>query len=104
MAYKILADNPHSICIPSPFQSHIKTMLKPAKLLHYKGFHITFVNKEFNHKRLLKTRGLNSLNGLSDFRFESIPDGLPPSDDNATQDMLHFVKLPRSTYWLPLLT
>jgi hypothetical protein len=62
-------------------------MLKLAKLLHHKGFHITFVNTEFNHKRLLKSRGPDSLKGLPDFRFESIPDGLPPSDENATQDL-----------------
>jgi hypothetical protein len=62
-------------------------MLKLAKLLHQKGFHITFVNTEFNHKRLLKSRGPDSLKGLPDFRFESVPDGLPPSDENATQDL-----------------
>ncbi|XP_038696147.1 7-deoxyloganetin glucosyltransferase-like [Tripterygium wilfordii] len=87
MDSKALADKPHAICIPAPFQSHIKAMLNFSKLLHYKGFHITFVNTEFNHKRLLKARGSDSLDGLPDFRFESIPDGLPPSDDNATQDM-----------------
>ncbi|KAB5519198.1 hypothetical protein DKX38_023517 [Salix brachista] len=62
-------------------------MLKLAKLLHYKGFHITFVNTEFNHSRLLRSRGPDSMNGLPDFRFESIPDGLPSSDENATQNI-----------------
>ncbi|KAA8536449.1 hypothetical protein F0562_028927 [Nyssa sinensis] len=62
-------------------------MLKLSKLLHYRGFHITFVNTEYNHKRLLKSRGPNSLDGLPDFRFETIPDGLPPSDADATQDI-----------------
>jgi hypothetical protein len=28
-------------------------MLKLAKLLHARGFHVTFVNTEFNHRRLL---------------------------------------------------
>ncbi|KAM4073222.1 hypothetical protein ACB094_10G001900 [Castanea mollissima] len=78
---------PHAVCIPSPAQSHIKAMLKLSKLLHHEGFHITFVNTEFNHQRFMKSRGPNSLDGLSDFRFETIPDGLPPSDINATQDM-----------------
>ncbi|KAB5519201.1 hypothetical protein DKX38_023520 [Salix brachista] len=62
-------------------------MLKLAKLLHCKGFHVTFVNTEFNHRRLLKSRGPDSMNGLPDFRFESIPDGLPSSDENATQNI-----------------
>ena len=35
-------------------------MLNLAKLLHYKDFHITFVNIEYNHKRLLKSKGSNS--------------------------------------------
>ncbi|KAF5482548.1 hypothetical protein F2P56_003106 [Juglans regia] len=78
---------PHAVCIPSPFQSHIKAMLKFAKLLHWKGFHITFVNTEFNHQRFLQSGGLDSLNGLPDFHFKTIPDNLPPSNSNATQDI-----------------
>ncbi|KAB1208758.1 UDP-glycosyltransferase 85A2 [Morella rubra] len=83
----VVVDKPHAVCIPSPFQSHIKAMLKFAKLLHRKGFHITFVNTEFNHQRFLKSGGPNSLDGLPDFRFETIPDSLPPSDINASQDL-----------------
>lgn len=78
---------PHAVCIPYPAQGHINPMLKLAKILHHKGFHITFVNTEFNHKRLLKSRGPDSLNGLPSFRFETIPDGLPPTDVDATQDI-----------------
>ncbi|CAK9148709.1 unnamed protein product [Ilex paraguariensis] len=78
---------PHAVCIPYPAQSHIKAMLKLAKLLHHKGCHVTFVNTEFNHKRFLKSGGPNFLNGLPDFRFESIPDGLPPSDIDVAQDI-----------------
>ncbi|XP_038703829.1 7-deoxyloganetin glucosyltransferase-like [Tripterygium wilfordii] len=78
---------PHAVCIPYPAQGHINPMLKLAKLLHSKGFHITFVNTEFNHKRLLKSRGPNSLDGLPSFRFLTIPDGLPPTDVDATQDI-----------------
>ena len=39
-------------------------MLKLAKILNYKGFHITFVNTEYNQRRLLKSRGADSLKGL----------------------------------------
>nr|XP_034920176.1 7-deoxyloganetin glucosyltransferase-like [Populus alba] len=93
MFRKTLADKPHVICIPCPAQSHVKAMLKLAKLLHSRGFLITFVNTEFNHRRMLKSRGPFSLNGLPDFRFKSIPDGLPPSDENAINDIaLPFIK------------
>ena len=70
-------EKPHAVCVPFPAQGHINPMLKLAKILHYKGFHITFVNTEYNHKRLLKSRGLDSLNALPSFQFETIPDGLP---------------------------
>jgi hypothetical protein len=62
-------------------------MLKLAKLLHHRGFHITFVNTDFNHNRFLRSRGPRSLDGLPDFRFEGFPDGLPVSDIDASQDI-----------------
>jgi hypothetical protein len=61
-------------------------MLQLAKLLHARGFHVTFVNTEFNHRRLLRSRGSDALNGVLGFNFATIPDGLPPSDADATQD------------------
>jgi hypothetical protein len=80
---------PHAICVPCPFQSHIKAMLKFSKLLHQKGFHITFVNTEFNHRRLIKSIATaGSLDDFPDFRFRTIPDGLPLSDPNASQDVI----------------
>ncbi|KAJ4967435.1 hypothetical protein NE237_019284 [Protea cynaroides] len=78
---------PHVVCIPAPAQGHISPMLKLAKLLYHRGFHITFVNTEFNHKRLINSRGADSLQGLPDFQFHTIPDGLPPSDTDSTQDI-----------------
>ncbi|XP_038725260.1 7-deoxyloganetin glucosyltransferase-like [Tripterygium wilfordii] len=80
------ADKPHAVCIPCPFPSHVKAMLNLAKLLHHKGFHITFVNTDFNHNQLLRSRGSTALDGLPEFRFESIADGLPvPLDADASQ-------------------
>lgn len=78
---------PHAVFLPYPAQGHITPMLNLAKLLHSHAFHITFVNTHFNHQRLLQSRGPDSLKGLQDFHFESIPDGLPPSDYNGTQDI-----------------
>ncbi|KAK3016291.1 hypothetical protein RJ639_007611 [Escallonia herrerae] len=72
----------HAVCVPLPGQGHITPMLKLAKLLHSKGFHITFVNTEFAHLRLLKSGGPDSLNSLSSFRFEMIADGIPPAESD----------------------
>ena len=78
---------PHVVCITLPAQGHVIPMMQLAKLLHSRGFYITFVNSEFNHNRLIKAKGSSYwINCFPDFKFESIPDGLPPSDRDATQD------------------
>ncbi|KAH7652798.1 UDP-glucuronosyl/UDP-glucosyltransferase protein, partial [Dioscorea alata] len=77
----------HAVVIPFPMQGVITPMLKFAKMLYCNGFQITFVNTEYNHRRLLKSRGCSSLNLLEDFTFEKIPDGLAPSDEDITQDL-----------------
>lgn len=87
MGFAASDQKPHAVCIPFPAQGHINPMLKLSMVLHYRGFHITFVNTDFNHNRLLKSRGSNSLDGLPDFRFHSIPDGLPPTEADVTQDI-----------------
>ncbi|KAJ4750511.1 Glycosyltransferase [Rhynchospora pubera] len=82
---------PHAVCIPYPAQGHVTPMLKLAQLLHScYGFHITFVNTHYNHRRLLNSGAILSHLNVPDFRFESIPDGLPaPPEgfDDATQDI-----------------
>ncbi|KAL7619277.1 UDP-glycosyltransferase 85C1 [Lactuca sativa] len=72
---------PHVLFIPFPAQSHIKCMLKLARLLHHKGLHITFVNTESSHNRLLKYGGLHGLDTAPGFQFKTVPDGLPSDDD-----------------------
>ncbi|KAL5080298.1 hypothetical protein RYX36_008719 [Vicia faba] len=78
---------PHAVLIPYPAQGHINPLIKLAKLLHLRGFHITFVNTEYNHKRLLKSRGPNAFDGFTGFSFETIPDGLTPTDGDADGDV-----------------
>ncbi|XAR73415.1 7-deoxyloganetin glucosyltransferase [Bertholletia excelsa] len=78
---------PHVVCIPFPKQGHVTPMMRLAKLLHFRGVHVTFVNTEFNHRWLVRLRGQDAVTGLQDFRFATIPDGLPPSDPDARQDI-----------------
>ncbi|CAN6244849.1 unnamed protein product [Urochloa humidicola] len=61
-------------------------MMKLAKILRCKGFHITFVNTEYNHRRLIRSQGPAAVAGLPGFRFATIPDGFPESDADVTQD------------------
>ncbi|KAJ9565000.1 hypothetical protein OSB04_000966 [Centaurea solstitialis] len=94
---------PHALCMPSPAQGHINPMLKLAKILHSKGFLITFLNTEFNHQRLLRTQGSDFLYSVPSFRFETIPDGLPPPENsNASQDTASILKSMQQTGTGPL--
>jgi hypothetical protein len=79
---------PHAVLIPQPAQGHVTPMLHLAKALHARGFCVTYVNSKYNHRRLLRSRGPESLAGADGFRFESVPDGLPESgNDDVTQDI-----------------
>ncbi|KAL5992468.1 hypothetical protein ACLOJK_013387 [Asimina triloba] len=83
----LVIQKPHVVCIPYPAQGHISPMLQLAKLLHFRGFYITFINTEFNRQRLVRSRGPDSVKGLDDFQFKTIPDGLPTLDQDRTQDI-----------------
>lgn len=91
----------HVVCVPFPFQSHLKGMLILAKLLHHHGFHVTYVNTDFNRDRILRSHGPAALDGAAGFRFESIPDALPPSDPDTTQDFITIVRATRTTFLAP---
>ncbi|CAN1147701.1 7-deoxyloganetin glucosyltransferase [Linum perenne] len=93
----------HVVCIPYPAQGHLNPMMKLAKLLHSRGgFHISYVNTDYNHRRLLKSRGSATLDGLPDFRFHSIPDGLPHSEfEDATQDIPALCESTKNTCTAP---
>nr|2PQ6_A Chain A, UDP-glucuronosyl/UDP-glucosyltransferase [Medicago truncatula] len=94
---------PHVVMIPYPVQGHINPLFKLAKLLHLRGFHITFVNTEYNHKRLLKSRGPKAFDGFTDFNFESIPDGLTPmeGDGDVSQDVPTLCQSVRKNFLKP---
>ncbi|KAL6911517.1 hypothetical protein ACP4OV_000322 [Aristida adscensionis] len=97
------AGKPHAVCLPYPAQGHITPMLNVAKLLHARGFDVTFVNTEYNHARLVRSRGAAAVAGIPDFRFATIPDGLPPSeDDDVTQDIPSLCRSTRDTCLGPL--
>lgn len=76
---------PHAVLTPYPLQGHINPMLQLAKLLHLRGFYITFVNTEYNHKRLLNSMGPKAFDGFTDFDFKIIPE--MNGDGDVSQDL-----------------
>ncbi|XP_039113896.1 7-deoxyloganetin glucosyltransferase-like isoform X2 [Dioscorea cayenensis subsp. rotundata] len=95
-----MALRPHAVCVPSPAQSHVHSMLKLAKLLHVNSFHITFIHSESNYNTIIKTYGVSSLKGLDDFCFETVPDRLPP-DKSVHQDIESLVNSAQTTRVIP---
>ena len=73
--------------LPFPAQGHVIPLMELSRKLVEHGLEIDFVNTEFNHRRLLRSRGAGALDGVPGFRFAAIPDGLPSSDADATQDV-----------------
>ncbi|KOM47775.1 hypothetical protein LR48_Vigan07g147900 [Vigna angularis] len=94
---------PHAVLIPFPAQGHINPFFRLAKLLHLRGFHITFVHTEYNYKRLLNSSALKAFHVLPDFHYETIPDGLPLIDAaaNVTQDPVSLGKSVRENSLIP---
>ncbi|ONK74099.1 uncharacterized protein A4U43_C03F2760 [Asparagus officinalis] len=92
---------PHVVCIPFPAQGHINPMLKLAKLLHFNGFHITFVHTEFNYNQIQTASSSSPLEGLDDFEFEIIPDSLPPSNPSTKQDVVALCTTIRTNFSAP---
>ncbi|KAK6794044.1 hypothetical protein RDI58_007497 [Solanum bulbocastanum] len=57
-----------------------------AKIVHSRGFYVTFVNTEYNYRHLIRSQGPDFVKGFQDFQFETISEGLPQSDRDVTQD------------------
>ncbi|KAM3286444.1 UDP-glycosyltransferase 83A1 [Capsicum chacoense] len=71
---------PHIVAMPYPAQGHVLPLMELSLWLVKEGCKITFVNTEFNHKRVI-----NSLSENDDVRNKinlvSVPDGLEPHED-----------------------
>ncbi|XP_075084419.1 7-deoxyloganetic acid glucosyltransferase-like isoform X2 [Nicotiana tabacum] len=68
----------HVLIFPFPVQGHVNCMLKLAQLLCREGLHVTFLNSDFIHRRLLSYTNIHlSYKQYPNLYFETIPDGLP---------------------------
>ncbi|GLJ23723.1 hypothetical protein SUGI_0449680 [Cryptomeria japonica] len=77
-----MTNRPHALMLAFPTQGHIKPMMQFAKIVSARGFHVTFVNTENMHEKMLKSGSIQSMGGIN---FETIPDGLPPQHGRTSQ-------------------
>ncbi|KAJ0579868.1 putative UDP-glucuronosyl/UDP-glucosyltransferase, UDP-glycosyltransferase family [Helianthus annuus] len=84
---KVGQKKPHVVFIPLPAQSHIKCMLKLARLLHHKGLLVTFINTQSNQKRLVTSGGTSWLDDAPGFQFLTVPDGLASTSDSIDEPL-----------------
>ncbi|XP_058099489.1 7-deoxyloganetic acid glucosyltransferase-like [Magnolia sinica] len=68
--------SPHVLIFPFPLHGHINSMLILADLLCLAGIHVTFLNTDHTHHRLLRSNP-DLLVDRPGLRFRSISDGLP---------------------------
>ncbi|PIA63030.1 hypothetical protein AQUCO_00200806v1 [Aquilegia coerulea] len=71
---------PHAIVVPYPVQGHVIPHMELSHHLVERGFKITFVNTEFNHKRIVAT--LQNNQNESQINLVTISDGLTDEDRN----------------------
>ncbi|TKY47668.1 7-deoxyloganetin glucosyltransferase [Spatholobus suberectus] len=92
---------PHVVCVPFPAQGHINPFMQLAKALHWRGFRITFVHTESNHRRLVQSLGPTFVKTQPSFQFETIPDGLPSWDGDVNPDVSALCDSTRKNFLAP---
>nr|XP_043622816.1 UDP-glycosyltransferase 83A1-like [Erigeron canadensis] len=69
----------HVLAIPYPAQGHVIPLMELARRLTSNGIKVTFINTEFDHKRVVSTWSENDPSDL--MQMVSIPDGMEPWED-----------------------
>ncbi|KAG8380769.1 hypothetical protein BUALT_Bualt06G0050500 [Buddleja alternifolia] len=69
---------PHVLIFPLPIQGPVTCMLKLAELFYLKNVQVTFLNTQHIQQRFRScTDNENYFKKYPNFRFETVPDGLP---------------------------
>ncbi|GAV65694.1 UDPGT domain-containing protein [Cephalotus follicularis] len=71
---------PHILAVPYPAQGHVIPLMELSLCLANHGFRVTFVNTEFNHKRVVNALAEKKFIG-DQIHLVWIPDGLQPWED-----------------------
>ncbi|KAL1535560.1 7-deoxyloganetic acid glucosyltransferase [Salvia divinorum] len=81
---------PHVVIFPLPLQGPVKCMLKLAEMLSLAGIRVTFINSHHVHRRLPDAAAYFSK--YPDFRFQTLPDGLPDDNPRTGDQILNLLK------------
>lgn len=71
----------HVLVLPFPAQGHVNPLMHFSKKLVQHGFKVTFVNTDFNHKRMVSSTNEEIKHEETEVTLISVPDGLGPQDD-----------------------
>ncbi|RLN17774.1 UDP-glycosyltransferase 83A1-like [Panicum miliaceum] len=76
------ATAPHALLLPYPAQGHVIPFMELAHRLLDRGFAVTFVNTEFNHRRVVEAAaGAPAAEGGRRLRLVGVPDGMDDGED-----------------------
>ncbi|KAK2663287.1 hypothetical protein Ddye_001861 [Dipteronia dyeriana] len=75
-----MCSNPHIVAIPFPAQGHVIPLLELSQCLVKHGCKVTFVNTDYNHKRVVNALEENNCIG-DQIHLVSVPDGMEPWED-----------------------
>ncbi|RLN42072.1 UDP-glycosyltransferase 83A1-like [Panicum miliaceum] len=70
---------PHALLLPYPAQGHVIPFMELAHRLLDRGFAVTFVNTEFNHRRVVEAAP--AAEGGRRLRLVGVPDGMDDGED-----------------------
>ncbi|XP_008230872.1 PREDICTED: UDP-glycosyltransferase 83A1-like [Prunus mume] len=70
--------NPHILAVPLPAQGHVIPLMELSQCLVNHGFTVTFVNTDYNHKRVVNALAADESQLSDRIRLVSLPDGLEP--------------------------
>ncbi|KAJ1278042.1 hypothetical protein BS78_04G049500 [Paspalum vaginatum] len=72
---------PHALLLPYPAQGHVIPFMELAHLLLDRGFAVTFVNTEFNHRRVVDAAAAAASSGGGRLRLVGVADGMGEGED-----------------------
>lgn len=85
--------SPHVFIFPLPLQGPVNCMLKLAEILSLEGIKVTFLNSHHIQQRLLHCTNIQShFTKYPNFRFQTLPDGLPEDNPRTGDQILNLLQ------------